>query len=296
MMRSAVSASVVCFLPCSYTGKERDAESGNDYFGARYYASSMGRMMSPDPSGLAYVDPTNPQSLNLYAYSMNNPLRFIDPNGLDGDCPPVLASPANGDDGGGGMSDGGCEDNPIPPPPQELPNIDPCEGQGDGCYQAQLADTEKENAGTDAWLKIILSCPLMAPGGSFNLGTNAVALFSPSMAVDLTAAFNNLNSQNITPTINSGFRTPDDQGRMQNGGSGPNPAARVSQHEVGNAVDINGTTSSNFPKVRTAMGAQGLTWGGTFSHPDPPHFQLPHAGTSPSAAQVANCQASAGAQ
>ena len=32
-----------------FTGKERDTESGNDYFSARYYASSMGRFMSPDP-------------------------------------------------------------------------------------------------------------------------------------------------------------------------------------------------------------------------------------------------------
>jgi len=31
-----------------YTGKERDTESGNDYFGARYYSSAMGRFMSPD--------------------------------------------------------------------------------------------------------------------------------------------------------------------------------------------------------------------------------------------------------
>ena len=30
------------------TGKERDSESGNDYFGARYYASSMGRRMSQE--------------------------------------------------------------------------------------------------------------------------------------------------------------------------------------------------------------------------------------------------------
>ena len=66
-----------------YTGKERDAESGNDYFGARYYASSMGRMMSPDPSGLIYADPTNPQSFNLYAYVQNNPLVNVDPTGLD---------------------------------------------------------------------------------------------------------------------------------------------------------------------------------------------------------------------
>jgi RHS repeat-associated protein len=66
-----------------FTGKERDAESGNDYFGARYYASNMGRFMSADPSGLLYADPTNPQSLNLYSYGQNNPLINIDPNGLD---------------------------------------------------------------------------------------------------------------------------------------------------------------------------------------------------------------------
>jgi RHS repeat-associated protein len=70
-----------------FTGKERDSEtgfaSGNDYFGARYYGSSMGRFMSPDPSQLFYADPTNPQSLNLYSYGRNNPLTNIDPTGLD---------------------------------------------------------------------------------------------------------------------------------------------------------------------------------------------------------------------
>jgi RHS repeat-associated protein len=66
-----------------YTGKERDTESGLDYFGARYYASSMGRWMSPDPSGLYFADPTNPQSFNLYGYVANNPLTNADPTGLD---------------------------------------------------------------------------------------------------------------------------------------------------------------------------------------------------------------------
>jgi len=70
----ACSSSAASARPSIYTGKERDTESGNDYFGARYYASSMGRWMSPDPSGLYYADPTNPQSLNLYAYVLNNPL------------------------------------------------------------------------------------------------------------------------------------------------------------------------------------------------------------------------------
>ena len=64
-----------------FTGKERDTESGNDYFGARYYGSSMGRFTSPDPVLITTERLMNPQQLNLYAYVANNPLRFIDPTG-----------------------------------------------------------------------------------------------------------------------------------------------------------------------------------------------------------------------
>ena len=63
-----------------FTGKERDGESGLDNFGARYDSSSLGRFMSPDLVGP--VAQTNPQLLNLYAYTLNNPLRFVDPNGM----------------------------------------------------------------------------------------------------------------------------------------------------------------------------------------------------------------------
>jgi RHS repeat-associated protein len=77
------------------TGKERDTESGNDYFGARYYASSMGRWMSPDWSAKAepvpYAKLDDPQSLNLYAYARNNPVSNVD---LDGhDCSGKDSSP-----------------------------------------------------------------------------------------------------------------------------------------------------------------------------------------------------------
>lgn len=64
-----------------FTGKERDSESGNDYFGARYYASSMGRFSSPDPSNLS-VDWWLPQTWNRYSYALNNPLTVVDKNGL----------------------------------------------------------------------------------------------------------------------------------------------------------------------------------------------------------------------
>jgi RHS repeat-associated protein len=64
-----------------FTGKERDTESGLDYFGARYNSSSMGRFMSPDPSNLS-VDQWLPQTWNRYSYALNNPLNMVDRNGL----------------------------------------------------------------------------------------------------------------------------------------------------------------------------------------------------------------------
>jgi RHS repeat-associated protein len=65
-----------------FTGEERDRESGLDYFGARYYASRTGRFTTVDP-GHVGGNIFDPQSWNAYAYARNNPLRFIDPHGLD---------------------------------------------------------------------------------------------------------------------------------------------------------------------------------------------------------------------
>ncbi|HUY80629.1 MAG TPA: RHS repeat-associated core domain-containing protein [Acidobacteriaceae bacterium] len=68
-----------------FTGKERDAESGNDYFFARYYSSSTGRFLSPDWAAkvepVPYAKLENPQSLNLYAYVENDPPTGLDPDG-----------------------------------------------------------------------------------------------------------------------------------------------------------------------------------------------------------------------
>lgn len=64
-----------------FTGKERDAESGLDYFDSRHYSSGAARFLSIDPVSLSPDRTMDPQALNRYAYVRNNPMRFLDPTG-----------------------------------------------------------------------------------------------------------------------------------------------------------------------------------------------------------------------
>ena len=68
-----------------YGGKENDAETNFDYFGARYYSPVMGRFLSLDwasnPEPVPYAKLDNPQTLNLYTYVNNNPISMRDPTG-----------------------------------------------------------------------------------------------------------------------------------------------------------------------------------------------------------------------
>jgi RHS repeat-associated protein len=68
----------------SFTGQNSDTTSGVYDFLYRPY-SIQGRWPTPDPAGLAAVDPSNPQTWNRYAYVRNNPLNRIDPTGTN-DC------------------------------------------------------------------------------------------------------------------------------------------------------------------------------------------------------------------
>ncbi|MDQ6652330.1 MAG: polymorphic toxin type 33 domain-containing protein [Acidobacteriota bacterium] len=89
-----------------FTGKERDAESGLDYFGARYYSSITSRWLTPDwsagPTAVPYADLNDPQSLNLYTYVRNNPMNRTDPDGHACFF---------------GRFGSGCDNPPTPPPP-----------------------------------------------------------------------------------------------------------------------------------------------------------------------------------
>ena len=71
-----------------FTTYERDSESGNDYALARYNMSRLARFSSPDPVAGSIADP---QSLNHYAYTGNDPINFVDPLGLS--CEPTYSGP-----------------------------------------------------------------------------------------------------------------------------------------------------------------------------------------------------------
>ena len=84
--KTPASFSDTCSTHYKFTGYERDPETdpgngtGNDYAFARYYSPRLGRFMSADPSG---GDLSDPQTLNKYAYTRNNPINLIDPSGMD---------------------------------------------------------------------------------------------------------------------------------------------------------------------------------------------------------------------
>jgi RHS repeat-associated protein len=66
-----------------YTGKERDLETGLDYFGARYYGARLARFTTVDPLLDQETAILDPQRWNRYAYGRNNPYRYVDPDGKD---------------------------------------------------------------------------------------------------------------------------------------------------------------------------------------------------------------------
>jgi len=94
-----------------FTSKERDTESGLDYFGARYLSSGLGRFLTPDwaaaPTAVPYARFGDPQSLNLYMYVGNNPNTGIDADGHFND-----QSGNNMPDDGGGVESFGGESDP----------------------------------------------------------------------------------------------------------------------------------------------------------------------------------------
>jgi RHS repeat-associated protein len=65
-----------------FTGADEDADLGLVNMRGRLYDPKLGRFITPDPF---VTRPYNAQGLNRYAYVENNPLKFVDPTGFDGE-------------------------------------------------------------------------------------------------------------------------------------------------------------------------------------------------------------------
>ena len=117
----------------NFTGQNQDVVGSGPYplydFLMREYHPAWGRWLSPDPAGLAAVDFANPQSLNRYAYALNNPTTLIDPSGL-------LSWPEPGWDPCGAKAG----TMGYPAGPYSGANVNPC----DPCSSASFGDAEAE--------------------------------------------------------------------------------------------------------------------------------------------------------
>lgn len=87
----------------TFTGQKNDATTGLMYYGARYYDTTLGRFTQADT---IVPNPFNPQALNRYAYTLNNPVRYTDPTGH------VSCGDEDPECGGGGGGPGGGDPNP----------------------------------------------------------------------------------------------------------------------------------------------------------------------------------------
>lgn len=90
-----------------FTGQVKDEETGLYYYNARYYDPELGRFIQPD---IIIADLGNPQSYNRYSYTLNNPLKYVDPNGHS----PQEFFESVGNFAGGSIIGAGNVLNPVP--------------------------------------------------------------------------------------------------------------------------------------------------------------------------------------
>ena len=128
----------------TFTGQKSDDSTGLLFYNARYYDTTLGRFTQPDT---IVPNPLNPQSLNRFAYVLNNPLKYTDPTRhvecWDEDCNGGPSGGGGGNGGGGGGDSG---------------NVNPCNADptAEGCPGAQEAvppasTGTQQNTNAECW-------------------------------------------------------------------------------------------------------------------------------------------------
>jgi RHS repeat-associated protein len=143
-------------IPFSFAGGLQDQDSGLVRFGFRDYSPEIGRWTAKDPIFFRGGD------TDLFGYNLNDPINWIDPEGLDstswyGDGRTLLDGPKNGNWGGQNWSGGwnanrhGGKNGPLSP----IDSGDICYMNHDNCY-ANSKNCKSEKKACDQALVICL--------------------------------------------------------------------------------------------------------------------------------------------
>ena len=205
-----------CAQNYKFDGKERDPETGNDYFGARFYSSAYGRFLSPDwssiPAAVPYANLTNPQTLNLYAFVNDNPESFADLDGHDPTCASVNSNsgqPAS------------CSQTTPPPHPEHKVAVLTGQGETDamgGKPSTDIIFAKAQNTST--------------PGEKS--GTASTGAVDTSTVIPV--------GKNATVTLNIQIATASASGNVSASGAGGNLEAKVVEGSATLSVKVGGYT------------------------------------------------------
>jgi RHS repeat-associated protein len=248
-----------------YTGKERDAETGLDFFEARYFSSAQGRFTSADDfrNDSATQDP---QSWNLYSYGRNNPLKFRDP---DGQAVNVCLNGENGKQSCTVMSDPQyaaaiAGNNPGVDAPAAGANAGPGGGLAMGgaitcggavCGSATYQEESMQDTSGDLLITFQIGRDIAVGaaslGGSlFRAGARLFAREAESAAAKAAPDLANLSPKILKDMVRRGWSKQEIQDAVQLGKAEPAtdftaggaPATRYTNPTTGKAVTVNDAT------------------------------------------------------